>query len=215
MYVLEEVFKSTKNQNSERFNLRVQRSLSWFKKAIMMDDDKDLQFLSLWVSFNAIYAEDTDNKAKQKNHISQFLVLIAPQDERQRLARLVWGKLSEPIQKVLENPYSYQEYWDFRNQTISQVSWREDFENEKKSIHRVLEAKDLNETLSAVLNRMLTIEHQILQGGSSYNSSINRPLISQCCEILSALIPTILHLLIKNAQQWHFLKPHYPVVQVS
>ena len=43
IYVLEEIFKSSKNNNSERFNLRVQRSLSWLKKAVLMEQDKDLQ----------------------------------------------------------------------------------------------------------------------------------------------------------------------------
>ena len=215
IYVLEEIFKSSKNNNSERFNLRVQRSLSWLKKAVLMEHDKDLQFLSLRVSFNAIYAEDVERKNQQKDHISQFLALISRQDQTQHLSQMVWGKLFEPIQKVLANPYSYQAYWDYRNQVVSQVTWKESFEHEKKLIHDVFETKNLNEILSVVLNRMLTIEHQILQGGSSYNSSINRPLLSQCCEILIALIPAILELLINNAQKWHFLKPHYPVVQVS
>ena len=110
IYVLEEIFKSSKNNNSERFNLRVQRSLSWLKKAVLMEHDKDLQFLSLRVSFNAIYAEDVERKNQQKDHISQFLALISRQDQTQHLSQMVWGKLFEPIQKVLANPYSYQAY---------------------------------------------------------------------------------------------------------
>lgn len=214
IYVLEEIFKNTKNENSERFNLRIQRSLSWLKKAVMMGDDKDLQFLSLWVAFNAIHAEDVESKSQQRSHIRQFLELIYPQDDGQIIHHLVWDKLYEPIRGILDNPYSFQDYWDYRNQVVSQSEWKKRFDSERKFIDHVFEAKALDELLSLVLHRMFTIEHQILQGGYSYNSAVNRPLIHQCCEVLVHLIPTLLELLIQNSKKWHFLKPHYPVIQV-
>lgn len=215
IYVLEDIFKKTKSENSERFNLRMQRSLSWLKKAVLMDEDKDLQFLSFWIAFNAIHAEDVESKSQQKLHIRQFLEMLDQQDDAQKIAQIIWEKLSVPIQTLLDNPYSFQDYWDYRNQVISQNTWKANFDNEKKFIQHVIEAKDLSEILAAILHRMYTVKQQILQGGYSYNSGVNRQLIHQCCEIWGVLIPTILELLIKNAKQWHFLKPHYPLIHVS
>lgn len=42
LYVLEEIFKSKKNENSASFNLRIQRALSWLKKAALTHEDYDL-----------------------------------------------------------------------------------------------------------------------------------------------------------------------------
>ncbi|MEW9149423.1 hypothetical protein AB2762_00770 [Acinetobacter indicus] len=40
------------------FNLKIQRSLSWFKKALSLDQELDFKFMSLWIAFQAIYRED-------------------------------------------------------------------------------------------------------------------------------------------------------------
>ena len=58
MMLLEEIFKSKKAEHSDYFNLRIHRGLSWLKKSIELDSDLDLKFMSLWISFNAIYAQD-------------------------------------------------------------------------------------------------------------------------------------------------------------
>jgi hypothetical protein len=37
--MLEEIYKSKKPQHSDYFNLRIQRGLSWFKKALELDEE--------------------------------------------------------------------------------------------------------------------------------------------------------------------------------
>lgn len=39
MLVLEEVFKNKKAEHSDAFNLRLHRGISWFKKAMLLDED--------------------------------------------------------------------------------------------------------------------------------------------------------------------------------
>ena len=56
MLMLEEIFKIKKAENSEVFNLRILRGLSWLKKAYDLNEEPDLQYMSLWISFNAVYA---------------------------------------------------------------------------------------------------------------------------------------------------------------
>lgn len=41
----------------ENFRLRIHRALSWLKKA-ENSEDLDTKFISLWISFNAAYAEN-------------------------------------------------------------------------------------------------------------------------------------------------------------
>ena len=99
MLLLEEIFKSKKLQHSERFNLRVQRSLSWFKKSLELEHDLDLQFISLWIALNALYVQDM-NVAQDTQALQQFLNSIHQQDQEDRIDSTLWGKLSPLIARL-------------------------------------------------------------------------------------------------------------------
>lgn len=101
MLLLEEIFKSKKLQHSERFNLRVQRSLSWFKKSLELEHDLDLQFISLWIALNALYVQDM-NVAQDTQALQQFLNSIHQQDQEDRIDSTLWGKLSPLIARLLD-----------------------------------------------------------------------------------------------------------------
>lgn len=101
MLLLEEIFKSKKLQHSERFNLRVQRSLSWFKKSLELEHDLDLQFISLWIALNALYVQDM-NVAQDTQALQQFLNSIHQQDQEDRIDSTIWGKLSPLIARLLD-----------------------------------------------------------------------------------------------------------------
>lgn len=214
VYVLEEIFKSKKNENSERFNLRIQRALSWLRKAAHTQDDLDLQFLSLWVSFNAIHAEENVDEASSQQ-FNTFLERIYQQDQSQKISQLVWNKIKQPIQLLLDNPYAFQDYWDYKNQKISQLTWKANFDAEKQRILKAFKAKDAKAIIATLFERMLTLRNQILQGGSSYNSAINRQQLKDSCHILLVLLPAFLEVLIENAKDLDFAKPFYPIMQMS
>ena len=77
MYLLEEIFKKHKHLYSVNFNLRMQRGLSWLRKAKELDQDVDLQFVSLWIAFNAVYAENLQETLDEdQQHLRQFLLRL-------------------------------------------------------------------------------------------------------------------------------------------
>jgi len=214
MFILEEVFKSKKAEHSDYFNLRIHRGLSWLKKSLELDSDLDLKFMSLWISFNAIYAQDAElNQDKQS--LRQFLYLICQKDQEHKIYHILWAKFSHPIRLLLENPYMHQGFWDYQNQKISQRSWKEDFDQEKKKVHKALQEKASVDILFVVFNRLYTLRNQIIHGGATYNSSVNRQQLQDACNILVALLPIFMLVLLENAKTLDLGKPFYPVVQVS
>lgn len=211
--MLEEVFKGNKAEYSDAFNLRIHRGLSWLKKSVELDSDLDLKFMSLWISFNAIYAQDLAfNQDKQA--FRQFLYLICQKDQEDKIYHVLWNKLSQPIRLLLENPYVYQGFWDYQNQKISQQSWKEDFEQERKTVHKALKEKASVDILLIVFNRLYTLRNQIIHGGATCNSSVNRWQLQNACNILAALLPSFIFVMLENAQSLDLGKPFYPVVQV-
>ena len=214
MMLLEEIFKSKKAEHSDYFNLRIHRGLSWFKKSVELDSDLDLKFISLWIAFNAIYAQDVII-TQDKQSLRHFLYLICQKDQESKIYNILWDKFSQPIRLLLENPYGYQGFWDFQNQKISQVTWKEDFEQEKKKVHRALQEKASVDILFVIFNRLYTLRNQMIHGGVTYNSSVNRKQLQDACNILAAFLPVFILVLLENAQTLDLGKPFYPMVQVS
>ncbi|TCB67500.1 HEPN domain-containing protein [Acinetobacter sp. ANC 4178] len=214
MLVLEEVFKNKKAEHSEAFNLRLHRGISWFKKAMLLDEDLDLKFISLWISFNAIYAREGTTLQPQQG-VKQFLTVLSQLDHEHKIEYVLEHKGKQTIHLILDNPYIYQGFWDYHNHKISQASWKAEFEAEQHIVHQALQSRKTAEILSFLFARLNTLRNQILQGGVAYNSVVNRRYIVDGCSILSTLIPIFMYILLENAEQLDTDKPFYPVMQVS
>lgn len=212
--LLEEIFKSKKSENTDQFNLRIHRGLSWLKKSIDLQDDLDLQFISLWVSFNAIYAQDLQI-TQDKQSLRQFLYLICQKDTEHKIYNILWERFSQPIRLLLDNPYVYQGFWDYQNQKISHDACKEGLAHEKQKVLHALKEKDSVDILMVLFNRMYTLRNQMVHGGATYKSSVNRKQLQDGCTILLALLPVFMVILLENAETLDLGKPFYPVVQVS
>lgn len=214
MMMLEEIFKDKKAENSDQFNLRIHRGLSWLKKAKQLDQELDLQFIALWVSFNAIYAQDL-LMSQDKQSLRQFLHLICQKDQEDKIYNILWEKYSQPIRVLLDNQYIYQGFWDYQNQKISLDACKTGLLEEKQKVLHALGQKDSVDILMVLFNRLYTLRNQIVHGGATYNSSVNRPQLKDACRILDALLPVFILVLLENAHSLDLGKPFYPVVQVS
>ena len=79
----------------ETLTIRIHRAISWLKSAEKQEENLDLKFISLWVSFNACYAVDLKGistkteKAKLRDFINSLV-----QFDRVRLYNLFWEKYS-------------------------------------------------------------------------------------------------------------------------
>ena len=106
MLVLEEIFKNKKAEHSEAFNLRLHRGISWFKKAMLLDDDLDLKFISLWISFNAIYAREGTALQPQQS-VKQFLTTVSQLDHERKVEYVFEHKAKQTLHLILDNPSLY------------------------------------------------------------------------------------------------------------
>lgn len=216
MFVLEEIYKSKKVENSDQFNLSIQRSLSWLKKSMSLEEELDLKLISLWISFNAINAQVQNTKiTADKQNSKAFLSKILQLDQEHKVYHLVWEKLSQSIGRVIENPYTFQPFWDYQHQEINQMAWKDAFDIEKKQMQQVVQSKDTFALLCIIFNRLETIQSQILNGGSTYNSAMNRKQVDDGCTILNAILPAFMYIVLENAVAFDLGKPFYPVQQVS
>ena len=215
MYLLDEIFKNHQQDYSGRFCLRMQRGLSWLRKAKDLDEDVDLKFVSLWIAFNAIYAENLHEIFDEdQQHLRQFLQTLHDCDQDRRIEYCVWEYCAETIANLANNPYVDQKLWDFRNKKIDEETWKQHFATERVRIQEALLHHQTIELLLIIFGRFYTVRNQLIQGGSTYNSALMRKHLKAACEILMKLLTQFMHVLLEHSRELDRDKPFYPMVQV-
>ena len=65
--------------------------------------------------------------------------------------------------------------------------------------------------MEVVLERLYTLRNQLIHGGSTYNSKLNRTQLRDACNILQLLVPIIIDIMLENGEHdWGVIA--YPVV---
>jgi hypothetical protein len=65
--------------------------------------------------------------------------------------------------------------------------------------------------LSIVLSRLYTLRNQLMHGGATWNSSVNRDQIRDCANLLGKLVPLVIEIMMDNVNTlWS--DACYPVV---
>lgn len=214
MMLLEEIFKSKKALYSDYFNLRIHRGLSWLKKSRDLEHDLDFRFISLWICFHSIYANDTQ-LSQDKQSLNLFLHRLCSKDQEQKIYAILLDKHSQNLQIILDYPYIYQGFWDYQNQKITIDAYREGLNKEKQNVQIALQQKSVVDLLFVVFNRLSTLNNQLTRGGATYTSPLNRKQLQESCTLLSALLSAFIYILLENAESFDLGKPFYPAVQVS
>lgn len=207
-------FKQNRESYSEELRLRIHRALSWLEKA-EQSDDLDSKFIFLWICFNATYAKDLSSTLRggaDKSLFREFLHRICQYDHHRQIYHLIWHTYSGSIRILLNNPYTFQPFWDYQNGLIEEGEWRASFENNKQQALQALTEQDTAKVLLALFNHLYTLRNQIVHGGATHNSSVNRAQVKDACQILGQLLPMMIRTILDNPKvNWG--KPFYPVVR--
>ncbi|MFC0820980.1 hypothetical protein [Moraxella marmotae] len=208
---LKSQYQNGKSNRPDNLNLRLHRALSWLEKAQNCQGDLDMQFISLWIAFNAIYAKELSDSSPDRASFESFLGRICQFDKSDKLYHLIWDKFTKSIRTMLDNRYVFAEFWAFHNGKISPKAWQEDFETSNKKAYFALANQDTDAILRVVFSRLYVLRNQIVHGGATYGSSVNREQLKDGCQILSDIIPVIIQVVLDNDDKdWG--KPFYPVV---
>ncbi len=192
--------------------LRVHRALSWLDRAERCEDD-DGRFVFLWVAFNAAYAADTGpgpGRMLEARRFSDYLGRLAELDGQGRLAALVWRRYSGAIRVLLDNRFVFQPFWDHQNRLPEGEDWEERFRRANVAAHQALARHDIAAVLSIVFSRLYTLRNQLLHGGATWQSSVNRAQLRDGTAILGDIVPVLIEIMMDHpGELWG--EPCYPV----
>lgn len=193
--------------------LRVHRALSWLDRAERCEDD-DGRFIFLWIAFNAAYANEIYDQERSPEHkvFGRFLNKLVDLDKDDALYELIWTEFSSSIRVLLDNQFVYQPFWDFHNDLIEEEQWKAKFEGAKVAAHKALAGHKTTTVLAIILSRMYTLRNQLIHGGATWNSRVNREQLRDCSAFLGKLVPFVIKLMMDNPDTlWG--DACYPVVE--
>ena len=192
--------------------LRVHRALSWLSRAERETEDADVRFILLWIGFNAAYASDIDAAIEsERDNFRSFFAVLVGLDARHRIYDMVWQRFSQEIRLLLDNQYVFAPFWAHHNGAPDHADWAGKLERSRVAIRGALAAHDTAKILSILFDRLYVLRNQLVHGGATWNSDVNRAQVRDGAALLGCLLPIFVDLMMDNpGHDWPM--PHYPVL---
>lgn len=197
----------------EPLGLRVHRALSWLGRAEEEGGDQDVQFILLWIGFNAAYAGDLrEELSGERKNFRNFFEALVSLDHSHRIYSVVWQRFSQEIRILLDNQFVFSPFWSFQNGQPGYEDWESRLAHAKKIAAQAIMAKDTVRILMIVFDRLYVLRNQMVHGGATWNSSVNRAQVRDGVSILATLLPIFIDLMLDNPNHY-WGAPLYPVVK--
>lgn len=198
----------------ETMGLRVHRAISWIGRAESEQDDHDARFVFLWIAFNAAYADEGEFQGVapgERTTFADYFAKVVALDSQQRIYKAIWQSFSGPIRMLMQNKFVFSPFWQHHNGIEGFDDWEMRFAASARSFAASLQTQNSVRILSFVFDRLYVLRNQIVHGGSTWNSSVNRHQVRDGAAILEFLMPVFVDIMMDHPQQdWG--RPFYPVV---
>ncbi len=193
--------------------LRVHRALSWLGRAEAEDDDLDVRFILLWIGFNAAYAADLDSAFdSERGHFKAFFERLVRLDQEQRIYEAVWGRFSNEIRLLLNNKFVFAPFWANENGVPGNDDWADRLAASQKVVAAAMVKRNTPKILSVMFDRLYVLRNQLIHGGATWHSSVNRDQVRDGAAVMGWLLPIFVDIMMDHPEhEWGM--PYYPVVE--
>jgi len=208
---LKSKLKARHEQYSEPHRVRLHRAISWLRRAGSESEDFDSRFIFLWIAFNAAYAREFGLAETERERLAEFFRLLLDADAEKRLSQIAFKQFTGPIRTLLDNKFVFEPFWKALREHDSSARWEERFAASRKAALASVMAGDTAKVLSIVFDRLYVLRNQLVHGGATWNSAVNRAQVKDGTAIMMAVIPTLIDLMLDHPEI-DFGEILYPVV---
>lgn len=211
---LKQVLRSSRDVLTQVHSTRLHRSLSWLKAAgeQLQVENVDQAFINLWISFSACFYIEGEEP------ITPFIEKLVALDDQQRIYACLWNEYSSSVKALIKNPYVFAEFWQAqrlkgeRKECAEELNvWRASFDQSSVEALNCLSRKKVAPLFSIVLDRLYVLRNQVLQGGATYQSRVNRDQVTDGVALLSSIMPIIISIMLNSSEEnWGEIA--YPVI---
>lgn len=204
--------RAERENHPENIGIRIHRALSWLDRAEQCEDE-DGRFIFLWISFNAAYANDLSDMDQMAETLvfNQFLKRLVDLDKDKVLYNLIWSEFAGSIRLLLNNEYVFAPFWDFQRGKITENRWKAKFTTARRKANAALGKKQTTEVLAIIFSRLYMLRNQLVHGGATWDSSVNRNQLRDGANFLAKVVPLVIEILLDHpVEVWG--DAMYPVV---
>ena len=194
------------------FGLRIRRATSWLERAGKEGNDADAAFIFCWIAFNAAYG---DERVEQEWVLREdYFRRILPLEGGGAINRALWQRFRDPIKGFVGNKFVHWRFWDSQRGVEGADDWKAKFERDRGRVNAALSSQVSRETpiiLRILFDRLYVLRNQLLHGGATWNSSVNREQVQDGARIMYFLVPIFIDVMLANpGEDWGV--PRFPVV---
>jgi len=184
-------------------SLRLHRAFSWLDRAEQLGEqgDADGQFILLWIAFNAAYATEIEERYRESEQqtFRSFLEKLTQLDMAQkRFEQLVWTEFPKSIRVLLDNKFVFADFWKAQNGSLPEEEFKRSFAAANRAAHAAVGKRDTVTVLSIALSRIYTLRNQVIHGGATWGSSVNRAQMKDCTNFMAKLVPLVIEVMMDH-----------------
>ena len=195
---LKERHREVREAQPEALRLRIHRALSWLIRSEQEPDDQDARFIFQWIALNAAYAREFGREETERDRARGFIENLVGLDEEKRLHQALFQQFTGPIRTLIDNKFTFEPFWTAMRTHDSSDRWEVSFSNGKKAALSAIMQGDTVKVLGIVFDRLYVLRNQLIHGGATWNSQINRSQIADGAAILGTLVPLVIAIMMEH-----------------
>ena len=209
-FALKERHREIRDGQPDALRLRIHRALSWLIRSEQEADDPDTRFILQWIALNAAYAREFGREETERDRARGFVETLVRLDANKLLHQALFQQFTGPIRTLIDNKFTFEPFWTAMRTHDSSGRWEESFANSKKAAFAAVMQGDTAKVLGIVFDRLYVLRNQLIHGGATWNSQINRAQVADGIAILGTLVPLVLAIMMEHPQDYGDVL--YPVV---
>ncbi len=192
-------------QRYQPFAIRVWRGISWLDRAEQAAELED-RFIASWIGFNALYGRvDRMNRPwHDRDAYQKFLATVWRRDRDGLLLSTLQAR-RRTVLSLIGNKYLFEKYWadpGGDHDTLLQV-YRDE------AAAGLTNGSGLS-VLQNVFKRLYVMRIQVFHGASTKGSSLNRRTLNQSADLLRALLPAMIEVMIQRGVRTDWGRISFP-----
>lgn len=185
--------------------LRMRRVTSWVTSAAQEGRDDDTAFACYWVAFNALYGDDTGLVKLEETERAIYRRCIEKVADTGPLG--LYREIDEAlgqqeIRALVNDRYILVPYWHI-------AGWERALREDAQRLDNALQWKNVKDVLCLIFDRLYVLRNQLLHGGATWGSSVNRAEVAMGRRFAAFLVPLMASRVLDNADADRG-KPYYP-----
>lgn len=194
----------------EDFRVRCHRAISWLARA-EQEADADARFIFLWISFNAAYAWEFGHERSERDLLRRFFERILLLDAGKRLHALLFKNFTGCVRTLIDNPYLFDPFWRALRDHDGSGRWEAQFRSAKRVATAAVMSGETATVAGVVVDRLYVLRNQLVHGGATHGSRVNRQQVKDGVALLEQLVPLVIDLMLASDGS-DFGRIAYPVV---